>query len=168
MKQTKKPCFAMRAACVLLCLVLISVHFVTGLYARYITKATGADSGRLSSFRVSAVMTGDQGSYDLAFTNSSETAVRYSVTVQTTPGMFASIELNSVSTSPDADGLVSFSNLGTLAAGGNGSATLKLTPDPTYSGNSSGDSPLDFSNDSTSSVENELPFTVTVSYLQVD
>ena len=56
MKQTKKTSFVLRAACVLLCLVLISAHFTSGLYAKYIVSATGSDTGRTASFRVSAAM----------------------------------------------------------------------------------------------------------------
>lgn len=168
MKQTKKPCYAMRAACVLLCLVLISVHLVTGLYARFINKAVGSDSSRAAAYRVSAVMTGESGTYEIALSNRSEAAARYSVTFETTPGMYTSVKLNDLTADINAEGKAEFPNVGALAPKGNGSLTLVLTPNPVYTGSGSDDTVLDFSNESTSSAENELPFTVTVRYVQVN
>ncbi len=37
-------------ACILLCLTLISIHFTSGLYARYVSTADGKDSAKVASF----------------------------------------------------------------------------------------------------------------------
>lgn len=172
MKQTKKTSFVLRAACVLLCLVLISAHFTSGLYAKYIVSATGSDTGRTASFRVSAAM-GDEnnGEYTITLQNGSETAVCYSVTVQPDKaGMFSSAKLGNLDPKElDASGaFFTFENVGRIAPGGNDSAVLSLTVDPGYPGSDDASSLLDFSNDSVSSGETELPFTVTVTFVQVN
>ena len=42
----------MRIAGILLCLVLVSFHFTSGLYARYTTRGEGEDSARVAKFTV--------------------------------------------------------------------------------------------------------------------
>lgn len=50
----------MTAACILLCLTLFSFHFTGGLYARYITTASGDDSARVIKFgELTLTETGD-------------------------------------------------------------------------------------------------------------
>lgn len=51
-KQFRKPNLAMCAAFVLLCLTLISMHFTSGLYAKYVAKGSGMDSARVAKFDV--------------------------------------------------------------------------------------------------------------------
>ena len=170
MKQRKKTGLALGAACVLLCLVLISAHFASGLYAKFIVNTRGGDSARGASFRVGAEMTGAAGVYGLSFANSSETAVSYSVKVQPqAPGMFSAISLDgAVASAPDENGAVTFADVGTLAPGANGTAALTLIVDPAYVDPDAGSDAPDFSNDDTASVETELPFTVTVTFVQID
>lgn len=170
MKQRKKTGLALGAACALLCLVLISAHFASGLYAKYVVHAPGSDKSRSASFRVNAAMTGEGGAYGLDFTNDSETAVSYSVRVQPqAPGMFSAISLGGVSAAaPDENGAVIFSNVGTLAPGAVGSAALTLIVNPAYVDPDAASAQPDFSNDSTDSAETELPFTVTVTFEQLD
>ena len=170
MKQRKKTGFALGAACVLLCLVLISAHFASGMYAKYIVNTRGGDSARAASFRVRADMTGEAGVYGLSFTNSSETAVSYSVKVQPqAPGMFSAISLDGgAAPTPDENGAVTFADVGTLAPGAAGSAALTLIVDPTWVDPDAGSDAPDFSNDNTASAEAELPFTVIVTFVQID
>jgi len=88
----------MCAACVLLCLTLISIHFCSGLYARYVTQGSGGDSARVAVFDV----TDDGGYFSVDFVvscspgvaaekvikvgNKSQVAVAYTVTITNTTG----------------------------------------------------------------------------------
>ena len=171
MKQRKTTGLALGAACVLFCLVLISTHFTSGLYAKYVVNAGGKDGGRAASFHVDASMnsTGEAGSYGLSFTNDSESAVSYSITVQSKQaGMFASVTLGSKTETPDQNGVVTFSNVGALSPGGVGAAALTLIVDPTFPNPDIVPGAPDFSNDTVDSAETELPFTVTVTFVQID
>lgn len=49
----------MRAAGILLCLVLASTHLVCGLFARYTTSASGSDSARVAKFQVTEAAVAD-------------------------------------------------------------------------------------------------------------
>lgn len=171
MKETKKPNFAIRAACVLLCLVLISVHFTSGLYARYTTKAMGSDHGRAASFSASAAWLDSDAdnSFNVKLTNRSETAVRYSLTV--TPkeaGMFSAVTLGNLSPNPDADGVFHFANAGSLSPGEEKTLALQFTVNLAYVDPDAASALLDFSNDSTTSAESDRPFTVVVGYEQIN
>ena len=170
MKETKKPNFAIRAACVLLCLVLISVHFSTGLYARYVSRASGSDRGRAAAFGVSAELTPAEEGYTIELSNPSEVAVRYSVTFRAqNAGSFSEVKLGTGEPTPlGPDGSVTFVNVGTLAPNGSGSLAMIPTAVPGAGSDSADAALLDFSNDSTASLEETLPFTVTVSYEQID
>lgn len=169
MKQTKRRGFALRAACVLLCLVLISVHFSSGLYAKMITGAADGDSARTAGFRVSAeLIPAEAGAYTIALHNDSESAVRYSVTFRAKiPGSFSQVRLgDGAPAAPDADGAVTFPNAGALAAGADGTLTLIPTAVP-GAGAEAGEALLDFSNESIAAAEQTLPFTVTVQCEQI-
>lgn len=170
MKQWKTSGLALGAACVLLCLVLISSHFASGLYAKYIINASGSDGGRAAVFRIGAAMTGEAGAYGLTFTNDSETAVSYSVTVRPRePGMFSAIHLDGITDStPDATGAVTFSRVGSLAPGSSGTAALTLVVDPAFAAPDAVSDLLDFSNDSSASAEAQLPFSVIVTFEQIN
>lgn len=170
MKQTKKPSYALRAACVLLCLVLISVHFSTGLYARYATGAAGADDARLARFHVSAELSGQaDGSYLISMQNRSDTAVRYSlVFLAEDPEAFSEVRLGEESRAVGPDGSAVFADLGILAPGAPGSLTMELTLNPDADGETLPGALLDFSNDSTAVLDDTLPFTVTLRCEQAD
>lgn len=81
----------MCAACVLLLLTMLSVHFTSGLYARYAATASGSDSARVAKFAVSGAMDKGNvtleyapdasGAYVLTVTNGSEVTVEYDVTI---------------------------------------------------------------------------------------
>ena len=56
-------------ACVLLCLTLLSVHFTSDIYAKYVSKAGGKDSSKVASFgKLTLVESGD-------FSNPDKTAI---------------------------------------------------------------------------------------------
>lgn len=83
----------MTAACVLLCLTLLSFHFTGGLYARYTTSASGDDGARVAKFNVTDTFTetlslsstpGITQVRKIVVTNNSEVAVSYVVTVENT------------------------------------------------------------------------------------
>ena len=167
MKQRKTTGLALGAACVLFCLVLISSHIASGLLAKYVVNVPGSDSGRGAAFRVNAAMTGEDGIYGLTFTNDAETAVSYSVKVQPKdPGMFSAITLGSLTAAADATGAVVFPDVGTLAPGAVGTAALTLLVNPAYADPDATEEPG--LSGGTSAAETELPFTVTVTFVQID
>ena len=49
-KKTVKVNIAMCIACILFCLTLISIRLTSGLYAKYMTSASGGDSARVITF----------------------------------------------------------------------------------------------------------------------
>lgn len=51
-KRNTKLNIPMCVACVLLCLTLVSIHFTSGLYARYTSADAGVDSGRIAKFDI--------------------------------------------------------------------------------------------------------------------
>lgn len=149
MRKRKGMPTVLSAALVLLCLVLVTAHFTTGMYARYTTRSKGDDTGRIASFKVSA--TSDQtgtpieltasarsGEYKLMVTNPGETAVRYKAEVK-----FAS-----------ADDAAKFDTVepltGTLAPGGEKAETLTLKMSESVTG------------------DGTVPFTVVVTFTQID
>lgn len=101
MKQSnKKTPVVFYLSFVLLCAVLITTHMMSGLYARYTTRATSSDSARVAKFRVTDTLTvtdskgyevhsftmiedslipGESTTYAFAVQNDSEVAVRFSV-----------------------------------------------------------------------------------------
>lgn len=86
----------MRIALVLLCLVMLSVHLMGSLFARYTTAGNGADSARVAAFSVdvngapenlniNVLSSSESGSYVITIENDSEVAVRYTISVAVTP-----------------------------------------------------------------------------------
>jgi len=147
MRKRKGMPTVLSVALVLLCLVLVTAHFTTGMYARYTTRSKGDDTGRIASFNVSATsaQTGPvtigaskEGTYTLTVTNPGETAVRYKAEVK-----FAS-----------ADDAAKFGEIapltGTLAPGANVTKTLTLTMKDSVTGTG------------------EVDFTVVVTFTQID
>lgn len=150
MMRKKSMPTALSVALVLLCMVLVTAHFTTGMYARYTTKSRGDDTGRIASFKVSATsnQTGTpieltasnkSGEYKLKVTNPGETAVRYKAEVK-----FAS-----------ADDSAKFDTVepltGTLAPKGKSEdITLTLNMSESVTG------------------EGTVPFTVVVTFTQID
>lgn len=86
----------LRVALVLLCLVLLSVYLMKGLYARYQTTGNGSDSARVAKFDVvvsgepqesdivCTAMPSGNGTYTVTIENQSEVAVHYELSVEIT------------------------------------------------------------------------------------
>ena len=88
-------------AAVLLCLTLFSFYFSGGLYAKYVTRASGSDSARVAKFDVSIqsvldiysemiplgdIQPGDSKTIEFTVTNNSEVAVAFIATVTNLTG----------------------------------------------------------------------------------
>lgn len=83
----------MRLVAVLICILLVSFHLMTGLYAKYSSTATGSDSARVAKFQVVVTgdaanisvactqMPGNEAAYEITVENASEVAVKYDVIV---------------------------------------------------------------------------------------
>lgn len=92
MRKRKGMPTVLSVALVLLCLVLVTAHFTTGMYARYTTRSKGDDTGRVASFKVSAssdqngpvsieAVGNRQGVYSLKLNNPGDVTVRYTANV---------------------------------------------------------------------------------------
>ena len=129
----------LKAAAVLLCLVMFSTHLMGGLYARYTATGTGKDSARVAAFNVDVsgapddvkVTTADNnGVYTLTIENDSEVAVAYSmkVTAPTDLGFAVDVKLGDETKrlsagAPSAD----FGQVGQLAVGPDKTASHALS-----------------------------------------
>ena len=83
---------ALRVSLVLACLMMLSVHMMGGLFAKYSSSATGSDSARVAKFDIqligpeaSAIAISDTGTengvYQFTLKNDSEVAVSYELSV---------------------------------------------------------------------------------------
>ena len=91
MNENRKPhAIVLRAAAVLLILVLFTTSIVSGRYARYTSSATGHDSARVAKFRVTeegidgqmikvSIAPGQTVKHEIIVHNDSEVAIAYSV-----------------------------------------------------------------------------------------
>lgn len=119
----------MRIALVSFCLVLLSVHLMSGLFAKYTSNGEGGDEARVAAFKVNVVggpasaievtctdYNYNTGTYTITVTNRSEVAVKYTMRVEMA---------NTAGVTP------TFSNngTGTLAVGGTNWETLTFTVD---------------------------------------
>ena len=95
-----------RIALILLCLVMISVHMMSGMYARYTTSGTGSDDARVAKFDVKVngsddvtidCKVGEDGTYEITVNNESEAAVSYKISVShgAVDGVSSSLNNNS-------------------------------------------------------------------------
>lgn len=117
----------MLAALILLFLTMLSIHLTSGLYARYTAAAEAGDSARVAKFDVSAVVDeaitldcteGDMtAECEIAVTNDSEVAVRYSVTIvfnEVLNGTDLIVKLDDKYMSTSDNRTFTVSNVGTL------------------------------------------------------
>lgn len=87
----------LRAAMILLCMVLLSVHLMGSLFAKYSTTATGSDSARVAKFDVDVIFSdgnstisgitadleyGENGEYTITVVNNSEVAISYVIRIE--------------------------------------------------------------------------------------
>lgn len=92
-RRRKQPNIAMCAAFVMLCLTLVSTHFATGLYARYVSTDSASDSARVATFNVdqafeniscsfdAGIVPGTNTNYVIEVVNESEVAVEFTIDV---------------------------------------------------------------------------------------
>ena len=94
-RKASKINIPMFVACVLLCLTLMSLHLMGGIYARYVSVSEGSDSARVAKFGISENKTAFSETFllstrpgvenmEIAVENDSEVAVAYTVTVKNT------------------------------------------------------------------------------------
>lgn len=108
MKENRRtPVIALRAAAVLLILVMMTTSIVSGRYARYTNSATVSDSARVAKYDVSVkAITGDQivldpnssntVSYNFSVTSNSEVTVEYDLVIELRKELQAGISLSLV------------------------------------------------------------------------
>lgn len=84
----------LRIIIVLLCLIVLSIYFMDGLYARYVSNGTGSDSARVAKFDVDVVGNAQDieistdsadNNYLITITNRSEVDISYQLTVDVDP-----------------------------------------------------------------------------------
>lgn len=161
-KTNRKVNIPMCAALILLCLVLVSSHLTSGLYARYTSSSTGSDSARVAKFEVETSgadenisVTADNsgsnnGTYIITIENKSEVAVSYNVSYQLTPVL---------GDSPAGVSAALDSNTGELAAGA-APVTHTLTLSVDWAAFTQGQTGANVSKD--------ISFTVNIHFEQID
>ena len=87
MRTKKKLPSALSIAAVLLCLVLVTAHFTSGMYARFVTSAGANGNGRAAEFDVSATQNlaevkASEDGYQITFTNNSNVPVTYEAVIR--------------------------------------------------------------------------------------
>ena len=147
----------MCAACVLLCLTLLSIHLTSGLYAKYTATATGSDSARVAKFEVDV---SGQDLADITCTQSNTDSSTYTITITNTSEVAVQYKLSLLE--PVLPNGVTYSfapETGTLAAGNNSAdSTLTFTVDwAEFTADNTGDSATE-----------TLNFTVNVHIEQID
>ena len=167
MKAKRRTPVSVILAAVTLCLVLVSAHFASGMFARYIVQANGEDEARIAEFDVSAQAptenpitiiangTDDSGKaeYTVKVKNNSETPVRYE----------AAVIFDHEEDADKFDGDLTFS--GNLAPDEEDEKTLVLDMSAYFETN---DKYSTFSNDDMSGNKGKAPFDVTVKFTQID
>ena len=172
MKTKRKPNLFLTAALVLLCLVLITTYFSSGILARYTTKSAGSDSARMAAFIVDAEMVPgtEENSYLVHIHNDGETAV--SCTLQITLpdpqlGLIREVTVNGETKSFDANGMALFEKLCQLQPGESENAvSLCLIPKENGSGETVNQP--DFSNSGVAEERVEAPFALRVICTQLN
>lgn len=133
----------LRVALVLLCLVLLSVYLMKGLYARYQTTGSGSDSARVAKFDVVVSgmpsdtiqvicnnYNGDTGVYTFTVTNNSEVAVEYDAKLTYTHDVdYIKAKIDGTAVGWLDTSTQGFPNVGVLAPGADKTHTLTLTVD---------------------------------------
>lgn len=92
-RESHQPNWILYLAGVLLCLTLISVHLTSGLYARYVSSASGEDAARVARFDVTEagdlktsfsalISPGETVKKTVTVKNNSEVAITYTVSAE--------------------------------------------------------------------------------------
>lgn len=150
-----KKCIMLKIAAVLLCLVLITTHLTTGLYAKYTAVASAEDGARVASFHIDTDLdyiqlgtsqgvspvfqlggTDETQSISIPFfiESASEVAVGYSVTVDFGAALpsYMSLTLSNGTktealTGDGTKSVFTFTDFGIMAPGGETAQTQELT-----------------------------------------
>ena len=176
MKTKKKIPVSLSVASVLLCLVLLSAHFTSGMYARYVTRASGGDTSRIAAFAVSAedkkeavTITAGQNSEDqqseyvVTVKNGSEVAVSFEAKL-VFPGLEDAPEytIQGANKSEQSENGI----IGYLAPQESKELTVSFNLDNQFSQPAA--EGLDFSNTNISGDNGEIPFEVIVTFTQIN
>lgn len=106
----------MRAAGVLLCLVLFSLHLMGGLYARYTSNGEAEDEARVAKFEVNVV--GASNAVDVTCTQSDSDSLTYIITLENRSEVAVAYTLSGTVTSGTPGVSLSFdSAAGTMVPG---------------------------------------------------
>lgn len=175
MKKKNKALRILSAALVLLCLVLITGSFNTGMLARYATKASGSDAAEIASFSVAASSSpskeAQEGSnmagYEITLTNNSETAVAYVARVSFPEELEADRIGVQIRSGEDWETMTDLCFRGQLKPGGNETAEIRLDLGA-YLESLEYDSFYTFRNDDIGGGEETVPFQVIVTFTQMN
>lgn len=173
MKKERRTPISIIIAFVLFSAVLISSHFVSGMYARYTVNGSGTDQVRVAVFGVEATAdeatpvtitangTDDNGkvTYTVTVKNTGETSVKYEAAVNFT-GDQAEEEAAKFD---DSDDKLTFT--GELLPGETVQEAVTLDMSSYFDSN---DKWSTYSNDDISGGSGKAPFTVTVIFTQLD
>ena len=171
MKLKTKPNIFLIAAGILFCLVLVSVHFSAGMYARYVTKAQGSDQARLASFYVTAeIEEKESGEFIVTVSNSkSETAAACTLKIlldEIPAGKLVTVKLGDRQQTFDSN-VVSF-DVGAFAPGDVQKFTLAFELTDTYTGSSASDDWKDYDNKTMAADSGEMAFKVYATLTQLN
>ncbi len=158
-------------AAILLCLVLVSAHFVSGLQARFITMTDGSDTGHTAAFLPSAEAADDavtieangKAEYIITIRNEGETAVFYEAVVKFT-GEDEETSGGRFDSGTEEEQKLSFT--GVLPPNSDTEKSITLDMTEYFDGMDNKWSTL--SNDDISGEAGTLPFTVVVTFTQSD
>lgn len=169
MKMKKRTSGILHIAAVLLCLVLVSTYFNSGMLAKYVTRANGHDTARIAALQVSVETKEDTSkadvytrTYTVTLTNNSDVAMRYEAAPLLTlkDGKDSSAAISGDKEHPVENGIF------TGMLGPHDSETVTLTLDL---------SQVEIGTDAFGTFDNTdisatagLSFTVTVTFTQID
>lgn len=144
-----------RVALVVACLILLCIHLMGGLFAKYMTNGEGSDSARVAKFQVNVTGAPDAISIQCGENNSGI----YTITIENVSEVAVHYDLSFTMTGK-TDGVtpVFSQDSGDLAVGASGSSMLTFTVDWAA-----------FTKDKMGNSASEtLNFTITVNVVQVD
>lgn len=157
-KTNRKVNIPMCVALVLLCLVLVSAHLTSGLFARYTSSSTGSDSARVAKFEV--VTTGSTSGISVKTGTSDPDTTSYTITIENKSEVAVSYQLTPVlDDSPAGVSAALDSNTGELAAGA-APVTHTLTLSVDWAAFTQGQTGANVSKD--------ISFTVNIHFEQID
>lgn len=138
MKKTNgKTPVVFRFGVVLLGALIISTHFMSGLYARYSTTATGSDSARVAKFSFSdgnwasqsletaikSMKPGEEESIQVEIQNTGEVAIQYTVQLE---NLTNNLPLKATMQIPAADGASEAETVSNVTISPSGSQTVNV------------------------------------------